>query len=398
MKKVKFTLGLALSLLFVGANVANAQQSGFNPTLKTDAAIKESFSIKGHPTYKFVESKVEWTGTNPVLSSNPTILPDYPTTYTRKDTTVIKSNVYGYQNIYNLQSSHHSLSIKQTFNIQFAYKEGKDLRPVVKAIITVGSWYTDEEGTNAPCNSMSATGVVINDYLVPTNVSSVPDFDRKSLTATYEYSLDIMELIAKYPVYSIDFEISLNDEIGVVGSDGDGPQVGSLPETMRMVTINAGEGIETSLDVDGSKVIYVPSYKNYTFMVKSDKEIEVTCDRNFADPKYGIVVERKTSGGYNYAVTIKQIRSNCKIDIIQKVEGTGGVGPDDTGNETLSEYAVWGASGTLYVKSAAAATLSIYNVTGQLCKQTTVNGNASFPLAKGLYIVQLNGKAYKVVL
>lgn len=399
MKKVKFTLGLALSLLFVGANVTNAQD-GFNTTLQTDVQIEQSFSVKANPNYESVTSTAYYKDGGTTLY-DPTIFAPL-TADLHEGIIPVDFLVYDYSNIFWEQSNSYSFSLTQEFEIKFKYKDGKDLRPVVKAIITIGKWETqyydwDKDKVN-PFNGMSSTGIVINDYLVPVSDEFTPSFDRKSETATYTYSLDIMELITKYPVYSINFEISLNDEIGVVGSDPDGPQLGSLPENMRKVTVETGAGIKTSIHTDGNNVFYVPSYKNYTFTVESDEAISVTCDRNVV-LDYGIVVEKDETKANTYNVTIKQIRTNCTITIVQVTETTGGTGEDgQTGNETLDSDLVWGANGTLYVNSTGAATLSIYNVTGQLCKQTTVSGSATFPLAKGLYIVQLNGKAYKVVL
>lgn len=402
MKKVKFTLGLALSLLFVGANVADAQQEkGFKSGVRTVSEIKETFSFKTNPNYETIDSDTTMRfGQNGGIyntTSGFSLGTNIPNLH-KKDT-LIKKTVYDYQNIFDNQADILYYGLKQNFKINFKYKEGKDLRPLVRMKITLGEWFYEykyDGETKIDSNVVRPTEIYINDYLVPTNVESVTSFDRKSEVATYEYSIDIMELLAKYPVYAIDFEISLNDEIGIVGSDPDGPQLGSLPENMRMITVNAGQGVKANISMDGSNVFYVPSYKTYTFTVESDKDIKVTCDRN-ADPEYGIVITKASKNVYN--VTIKQIRSNCTITIEQKTETAGGIGEDgQTGNDLFDDYAVWGANGTLYVKAASTATLSIYNITGQLCNQTTVNGSTSFPLAKGLYIVQLNGKAYKVVL
>ena len=41
---------------------------------------------------------------------------------------------------------------------------------------------------------------------------------------------------------------------------------------------------------------------------------------------------------------------------------------------------------------------SVYSITGALVKQQTVSGTAQVTLPKGIYIVQLGNKAYKVVI
>ena len=91
--------------------------------------------------------------------------------------------------------------------------------------------------------------------------------------------------------------------------------------------------------------------------------------------------------------------TNLNVNITPAISETGGTGSEgETSNEVIVANAVYANNGMLYVKAAQAELLSVYTVTGQLAKKVTVSGEATFSLPKGIYIVTLANKAYKVVL
>ena len=163
------------------------------------------------------------------------------------------------------------------------------------------------------------------------------------------------------------------------------------------LTFDMGDGITTTLPLNSDgNTIYVPSDKNYTFTVFSDKEIDVTTNRS-SNPTDGIKIEKDKTQNNAYLVTIQGVQSSFSVKVVQKID-LRGAGDGTTKNDGVSTVAVWGSKGTLYINAATPGTISIYNITGQLYKTESVSGNCTLSIPKGLYFVQFNGKTYKVVL
>jgi hypothetical protein len=449
MKKAKFTLGLVLSMLFMGANVMNAEEvdiskphnGGIDISLSVKASdfygtsgvtLKQIAEDPNGP-YHYVFDTTLWDLSADTLEKNFGLetrrnawlygsktkgLPDFLLNENR--------GTQGYHNYYydapefnpapttptfggNLAGLFYYRVVSKTalrneLTVDLKYINGKELIPVIKRTITLGKWVYNSEYENG-INELEKVSTIITNFLVADEAWFQPLMDRGTGVAKFVYKDDLLKILDTYPIIaSIKYEVSLNDEVGTPGEGEYQPPVFADRTTMRGLSIDAEDGITTNLsaakvDADNhSIIVYVPSQKDFVFTAYCDEAIEVTTDRSTDVDDRG--VEIKSNGDGSYTVKIKRVQSNFKITIKKVVTPESGAGGDndETGNETLSEYAVWGAGGTLYVKAAAPATLAIYNVTGQQIKQTIVNGNASFPMPKGLYIVQLNGKAYKVVL
>lgn len=72
-----------------------------------------------------------------------------------------------------------------------------------------------------------------------------------------------------------------------------------------------------------------------------------------------------------------------------------------TANEkvvTVSNQSVYVEGNTLVLETEVPLKASVYTISGVLVKQQTVSGNAQIALVKGIYVVQLGNKTYKVVL
>ncbi|MDR0429601.1 MAG: T9SS type A sorting domain-containing protein [Tannerellaceae bacterium] len=439
MKKAKFKLGLMISMLFMGANVMNAAHDiskphygSINVTLSAKASefydgsgiidgnkgiTFKQVAIDKNGVYQYTASELLWdkfpiendfgpeTKKTWNYGSGKKGDPDFSINEDRTSSGFLnyyyQNPVNGFAGLFYYQVKSQT-TVYNEINIYSKYFNGNELTPVIKRTITLGEWVPQgdpDQTKNDPVrNELRAIeSPIIVDFLEPTDFWFLPEMDRASSFAKYTYQDDMLALLDKYPIIkAIKYEISLNDEVGTPGEGDHQLPVYVDRTTMRGLTIEAEDGITTNPNTIGTGgIIYVQSQKDFVFTASCDEEIEVITDRGMAND-----VDVKSDGEGTYTIKIKKVQSNFKIYLKKVVITESGAGGDndETGNETLSEYAAWGANGTLYVKTAAAATLTIYNVTGQQIKQTKVNGNASFPMPKGLYIVQLNGKAYKIVL
>ena len=438
MKKVKFTLGLTLVMLLLGATVANAGKLPYRnePAALHRTSIGYSVSIVANPHYVNIENWFrDYTWENPDFSLNNDF---YTHEVLRWDTTRIASfsppldarvksglvpvnstnytaaSRYSYEGLAptNPSSSNYYTGIfgiekkgadlHNDFIVELSYKDGNEIIPVVKRTLVVGEWYFDDANNNNVTNSgeynkIQATDVVRTDYLRIDSATFRPHHDRKSGVARFVFSEDILELARQVPIFSVSYEISIHDEIGTIGSEAYEPPVMSEPENMRGVKFDIGAGITTDIPINTiGNTLFVPSFKHLTFKVYSSKEIEVTTNRS-SNPADGVVVE-KIPGENAYNVTIKRIQSNFTVSVIQKEGTKSGTGEDDsTGNGAPTGDAIWAAGGTLYVNAAAPGQIKIYSITGQLYRTEYVSGSFTLPIPKGVYIIQLNGKAYKVI-
>ena len=453
MKKMKFTLGLMLSMLILGANVAYSQQ-----ILGHNASFSQSMTVWGCNFYSSVTfQKVVYspadaisanysssgtlvsfplTGTTSITeegvsrtetlqtwtygttagtitgSSNPTLNTggDYnfnPTSNMISPTTAPSGTTTA-----NLGYLNHKGGVSKAYNrivVQLAYVNGNELTPVLKRTIVIGRWAVNSNNLlNFPSGSAGTTGIEVVEYLRADTIHFRPVMDRATGYATYIFEDQMLPLINKYPVYSISYELSINDEIDSPGINYYQPPTKVDPTQLRAFQVETEKGI-VACDKDGNKLwwdllYYVETNKDLTLQVFSETPLEVKVAPKNPDllrQPGGVVVTDNKDG--SYAVTIKRIQYNVDISfsatepkstvIVYSEDGD----PDHTGNEVVSADKVWSASGTLFVEAAKPGTLSVYSVTGQLYNQVAVSGNYTLALPKGLFIVQLNGKAYKVV-
>ena len=441
MKKVKFTLGLALAILFIGANFVDAaKEVGFRTDKGSQTSIGYTFYVNANPQfvkvqsvlrdYSYGNSRAIFSPGRFQLDTLVNLNNNMPNdTLTKKDwygvifgtsyyyNTTIRRNArisYGTDGwglttncdgIWSIYDRNYNLY--NDIIIELDYVEGIEIMPSVKRTIVYGEWYfeTDDKAIDingfagkdwnrlAPANSSYA-------YLQPANdsVTFRPYHDRKDGVARFVYHQEVQELFNKLPIFSISYEITIHDEIGTLGEEANEPPLMIDPVDMRGLKFDIGSGITTTIPINTiGNTLYVPSNKHFTFTVFSDKEIIATSDRS-NDPNDGIIVEKDNTQANAYKVTVKRVQSNFTVKVVQKSGSQSGEGEGTTGNEGAATDAVWGANGTLYVNAATPGAISIYSVTGQLFRQEAISGSYTLSMPKGLYIVQFNGKAYKVVL
>jgi len=290
--------------------------------------------------------------------------------------------------------------------VELSYTEGIEIMPVIKRTIVLGEWYyatadgdKDKHGNTGKGNRLDPTDVVVYDYLLADSVTFRPFHDRKDGVARYVFKQNVQEMFGSFPVFSITYDISIHDEIGTIEQEAYEPPMMAEPQNMRGLTFDIGSGIKTNIPMNTTgNILYVPSNLNCVFTVYSDKEIDATCTRS-DNPYDGISVKKDLTQANAYIVTVKRVQSNFNVKVVQKSDSQSGTGEEGTtGNNGTPTDAVWGSKGILNVTAATPGTISIYNVTGQLYRTEAISGSYTLTMPKGLYIVQFNGKAYKVVL
>jgi len=430
MKRIKFTFGLMLSMLILGASVVNAQYINYFPhdgllmvtadvqkcefyasDVSIEAVYKDYQGNYGYPygttngsAFGFIKKTKGTTGFEdcfafpygsglwgdspiPANSQRDWYFDDASQQY-------VPNSPFGagIPNLfYCLQKS--QVQVYNNIKVELKGKLGLDIVPIVKRTIWLGDWETIEDAGQKK-NVLLPTGVLISQYLIRDSVWFRPIMDRADGTYTFIFKDQILPLIDKYhgSIFAIFYEITINDEYDTQGTVNYDPPVGKdTPGTPRLMTLAPEAGIKTFPNhLNGP--YFVNSYNDFTFRVFSDNPIEVVLKN-----RYEYVV-RQPGGLFwidnhdgSFDVTIKRVQHDMTIEINSAVPTTA------TGNEAILADIVWAASGTLFVKAANPGTLSVYSITGQLVNQTAVSGSYSLALPKGLFIVQLNGKAYKVI-
>jgi hypothetical protein len=98
-------------------------------------------------------------------------------------------------------------------------------------------------------------------------------------------------------------------------------------------------------------------------------------------------------GGGKFEYVIRQVTEPWTVTIVPE-PASGGVGL-----EQIEGYNVWSYQNKLYIAAEAAVTVNIYSINGMLIKQPKVSaGLTTITLDRGVYIVQLNAKRYKVII
>lgn len=420
MKKVKFTLGLMLSMLLLGANVINAELKPEDPSKKyvwSTQTLRSDLSVLAS-THYYNDASINDFGVGP--DDNEAI--KYSEIYTQKDengkvvtldppsdldqilqaydvrTTPFSSTNFSSGLIdddyngttYSLDSCiAKRISYTQKFAITLSFTNGNEVIPFLKRKITTAKWmYDTVRDSNVWCGNL-----VIEELMLPYNITNKTQFTDGTGEATYEFTSDILSLLGKYSIYSIEYELWTNEHIGDQPGNGN-----AYPVVNHAVKINTEDGISIAPMKD---IHYVTAYQDYTFEVHGQEGEELEIVTN--NPHYAINkgIKIVATSGRTWNVTISKVYVNMELSIGYKSTTTeSGEGGEDgeTGNATVEKDAIWAAGGTLYVKTGTPGTLSIYTITGQLYKQDAISGSYTLSMPKGIYIVQLNGKAYKVVL
>jgi hypothetical protein len=377
MKNVKFTLGFLLSALFLGAflNDAKAQfpeDQGLDIyVIDTVAEVTAKLLYIEYDTQKTVGTPVTLTINTPSV----------------KD---LKGESFtGVE----LNDIYYNGDLKSTSPaVYYGTPGGKNLR--LYAEITVTLPYAGGKETipwvKQKLNTTGINGVILTPFSKQVKRG---DWTFGTGEAVYTYLVPIFPLVINYAANEIIFDIST----GEVMADSNGGNAN--PVILRSVSFET-EGAVTVVDLLGENIstdepIFVPTKSNYTFNVESTTEPTVRATQKNPDAvgAFDYEIESKGLPEGTYQVTVKAITADAKIKVTSSVTESGG-----TGNQTLAVDAVWSASGVLNVKAASPGVLSVYSITGQLTTEISVSGDATLPLSKGLYIVKLNGKAYKVVL
>ncbi|MDR2469438.1 MAG: fibronectin type III domain-containing protein [Tannerella sp.] len=158
---------------------------------------------------------------------------------------------------------------------------------------------------------------------------------------------------------------------------------------MRQVTLRLPAGI-VSQPASGMHRIASGRDFVFTLTLPSGQVPTVKTDRLIqGDPE---VLTALPNADGSYTFTIRQVRQTLEITVTSGV-GNAGVSASTT---------VWANGGTLYIAASTSGEAYIYNVSGQLVKTlhaTSLHGEtATTQLPRGVYIVVVGGKTYKVII
>ncbi|MDR1224179.1 MAG: T9SS type A sorting domain-containing protein [Tannerella sp.] len=424
MKKMKFTLGLILSMLFVGVNVINAELKPVDPSKPygdgpESGKINVTLNVKASQSFYNTLSKADF-GDKQIVANNDAIIikkveeeyipgDENKISYTSppltgqdirlNDLSGFGIDSWNYGNNYNDFNSKMNQYIDDnikyfhTFSVNLSFDHGKEVIPFLKRKVftSVGKWnYDTEKEIN-----VWVEDITIEELLMPYEISDKTQFTDGSGVATYTYKSEILPLASKYVIRAIVYELWTNDQIGSEPGDGS-----AYPIVNHAITFKTEEGISINPAKD---VHYVLAHQDYTFEVYGEegKDLNVTTNNRYYAVGKGIKVDPDPINEGKWNVTISKVSANLELTIGYISDTKGGeLGDygDENSNATVEKDAVWAAGGVLYVKTGTSGTLSIYNITGQLYKQEAISGNYTLSMPKGIYILQLNGKAYKVIL
>jgi hypothetical protein len=153
------------------------------------------------------------------------------------------------------------------------------------------------------------------------------------------------------------------------------------------VTWPAMNGISTSPEPD---TYYVESGQDFVFTilpgsVPADADLLVTTHRPNRPAENDVVIRSNEDG--SYTVIIKDIREMLTLEISCTTE-----------NIQVAGLKVWASDGTLHLTTDHSGEAKVYQSSGLLVKSVPFAANETIqtPLAAGIYIITVDGSAYKV--
>ena len=162
------------------------------------------------------------------------------------------------------------------------------------------------------------------------------------------------------------------------------------PDILRPIEINTIPGV-TSDPVAGIRH-YIKSQKDFTFNLtfSGGSPLKVISTGFYSNIQTELKGTAVGSGKYSY--TIRGVIEPMTITISSE-PASGSVD-----NEFISDGSVWTYGNTLYIDTQKAARVNIYSISGALLKQMVVSaGMTKTQLNRGMYIIDMNGSRYKVV-
>jgi hypothetical protein len=162
------------------------------------------------------------------------------------------------------------------------------------------------------------------------------------------------------------------------------------PEVERYVKIRSIPGVTSVPEAD--VLHYVPGHGDFTFTLTfpGDALLKVVATGTYSRIVNELSPTALGDGRYSYL--IRQVVEPWTIDILNEPAS----GP--VGNEIAAGGCVWTYGNTLYIESPTACRAGVYTLSGALARQLNVSpGQTRVQLERGLYIVELNGTHYKVI-
>lgn len=160
------------------------------------------------------------------------------------------------------------------------------------------------------------------------------------------------------------------------------------PTVYHTVTLPSVEGATTN-PVAGE--YEVEAWGSFRFYLTLDKEYDKS-EPVVKTDRFETITPRSSDGAY----VVKYVRNDVEIFIDGVVKN-----PDPVANETIAAdgIGVRMADGCLYISATTEVRAAVYNFNGRLLKQARIlPGQTCWQFPSGAYIVEVDGKRYKVML
>jgi hypothetical protein len=136
---------------------------------------------------------------------------------------------------------------------------------------------------------------------------------------------------------------------------------------------------------------YVQGHDDFTFTLTfaGGEPLKVTATGFYSQRPEELIGEGE-NGTFRY--TIHQVAEPWTVTVSAEPAS------DYVNNELIEGRAVWTYANTLYIQTVEAVRANIYTLSGTLLKQLNVTaGTTSQQLERGVYIIEIEGSRYKVI-
>jgi hypothetical protein len=164
----------------------------------------------------------------------------------------------------------------------------------------------------------------------------------------------------------------------------------NIPRLVRLLPLSDGV---TSDPLPGEHWINVDDKYNFTLKltVPPDKTPTLTTNRIINGKTETVTgVPDPDMPETRFLFTVRDIHQTIEIRVVLSPRSP-------VGNEIVGDdVRIWAADGKLYVETPQPGRLSVYSITGVIHVRKSIAGSSTILLPKGVYIVRLNEKTYKV--
>jgi len=165
----------------------------------------------------------------------------------------------------------------------------------------------------------------------------------------------------------------------------------NIPDLNRYVIIHTIPGVTSYPTAEEKHFVFSRNDFEFTLNFPGDNPLKVTAIGFYSERSEEL--KGTDLGGGKFSYVIRQVLEPHDVFI------SADPASDITNNEITMGGRVWSYANTLYINSDKAGHANIYTMTGTLLKQLNVStGITSTQLERGIYVVEINGSRYKVII